>query len=81
MADLNPKSLPLRVRLVAAMLSLVGAGLLASGIAVTSIRRHILIQNIDKTLIDASTGWALEPRHQLPAQGCRALCPGRRDRR
>lgn len=67
MADLNPKSLPLRVRLVAAMLSLVGAGLLASGIAVTSIRRHILIQNIDKTLIDASTGWALEPRHQLPA--------------
>lgn len=67
MADLKPRSLPLRVQLVAAMLVLVGAGLLASGIAVTSIRRHLLVQDIDRTLIDASTGWALEPRHELPA--------------
>ena len=67
MPDLKPSALPLRVRLVAAMLSLVGAGLLASGIAVTSIRRHLLIQNVDKALIDASTGWALEPRYELPA--------------
>lgn len=67
MAHLKPGSLPLRVRLVAVILSLVGAGLLASGVAVTTIRQHLLIENIDETLLDASTGWALEPRHELPA--------------
>jgi len=60
------RALPLRVGLVAAMLLLVGCGLLASGIAVTSILRHSLISRLDQTLIDASTGWAQEPRQELP---------------
>ena len=60
------RGLPLRVSLVAAMLLLVGCGLLASGIAVTSILRHSLMSRVDERLIDASTGWAQEPRQDLP---------------
>ena len=59
-------ALPLRVGLVAAMLLLVACGLVASGIAVTSILRHSLINRLDQTLIDASNGWAQEPRQELP---------------
>ena len=60
------RALPLRVSLVAAMLLLVACGLLASGIAVTSILRQSLINRVDQSLIDASTGWAQEPRQELP---------------
>jgi two-component system OmpR family sensor kinase len=61
------RALPLRVSLVAAMLLLVGCGLLASGIAVTSILRHSLMSRVDERLVDASTGWAQEPRQDVPA--------------
>ena len=60
------RALPLRVGLVAAMLLLVGLGLLASGIAVTSTLRHDLINRADQTLIDASRGWAAAPRRTMP---------------
>lgn len=60
------RQLPLRVGLVAAMLLLVGLGLLASGIAVTSTLRHDLINRADQTLIDASRGWAAAPRRTMP---------------
>lgn len=50
--------------LVAATLLLVTCGLVASGIAVTSILRHSLISRIDQTLLDASRGWAQAPRRQ-----------------
>jgi len=52
--------------LVAATLVLVGFGLLASGIAVTTILRHDLIGRVDQTLIDASNGWAQAPRRIPP---------------
>src|SRR5579875_2255575 len=58
--------LPLRVGLVAATLVLVTCGLAASGVAVTSILRHSLINRVDQTLLDASRGWALAPRRLLP---------------
>lgn len=61
------RALPLRVSLVAAMLVLVACGLLASGIAVTSILRHSLLSRVDERLIDASTGWAQKPRQDIPA--------------
>lgn len=63
------RALPLRVTLVATMLLLVVCGLLASGIAVTSILRHSLISRVDERLIDASSGWAQEPRQDVPDQG------------
>ncbi len=58
--------MPLRIGLVAATLVLVACGLLASGIAVTSIMRHTLINRIDQTLLDASRGWAQAPRSMPP---------------
>lgn len=52
------------------MLLLAGCGLLASGIAVTSILRHSLINRADQTLIDASRGWAQAPRREpAPDEG------------
>src|SRR6185437_8845773 len=62
MARLRGRGVPLRVGLVAATLVLVGFGLLASGIAVTSILRHSLINRVDQTLLDASRSWAQAPR-------------------
>jgi two-component system OmpR family sensor kinase len=57
---------PLRVGLVAATLVLVMCGLLASGVAVTSILRHSLISRIDSTLMDATRTWAQAPwKHTL----------------
>ena len=53
--------MPLRVGLVAATLVLVACGLLASGIAVTSILRHSLTNRVDETLLDASRSWAQAP--------------------
>lgn len=60
------RALPLRVELVAAMLLLVACGLLASGIAVTSILRHSLFDRVDQTLLEASEGWAQEPPEEIP---------------
>jgi two-component system OmpR family sensor kinase len=56
---------------VAATLVLVACGLLASGIAVTSIMRHSLINRVDQTLLDASRGWAQAPRRtpSAPIEG------------
>lgn len=62
MAGLRTRGVPLRVGLVAATLVLVACGLLASGVAVTSIMRHSLINRVDETLLDASRGWAQAPR-------------------
>jgi two-component system OmpR family sensor kinase len=62
MAGLRGRGVPLRVGLVAATLVLVACGLLASGIAVTSILRHSLTNRIDETLLDASRSWAQAPR-------------------
>ena len=66
MAGLRGRGVPLRVGLVAATLVLVACGLLASGIAVTSILRHSLINRVDQTLLDASRGWAQAPRRMPP---------------
>jgi two-component system OmpR family sensor kinase len=52
--------------LVAATLVLVAFGLLASGIAVTSILQHSLINRVDQTLLDASRSWAQAPRRPSP---------------
>lgn len=52
------------------MLLLAGCGLLASGIAVTSILRHSLINRADQTLVDASRGWVQAPRREpAPDEG------------
>ncbi|OBB69733.1 two-component sensor histidine kinase [Mycobacterium sp. 852014-50255_SCH5639931] len=64
MAKQHRRGLPLRVGLVAATLVLVACGLAVSGIAVTSILRHSLVTRIDQTLLDASRGWAQNPRRQ-----------------
>lgn len=56
------RGVPLRVGLVAATLVLVALGLLASGIAVTSIIQHSLVNRVDQTLLDASRSWAQAPR-------------------
>ncbi len=58
------RGLPLRIGLVAATLVLVACGLVASGVAVTSILRHSLISRIDSTLLEASRSWAQAPRRQ-----------------
>ena len=50
---------------MAATLVLVACGLLASGIAVTTILQHSLMNRVDDTLLDASRGWAQVPR-RLP---------------
>ncbi len=52
--------------LVAATLILVACGLVVSGVAVTSILRHSLINRVDQTLLEASRGWAQAPRRQSP---------------
>ena len=67
MGTRGPRALPLRVELVAAMLLLVACGLLASGIAVTSILRHSLLDRADQNLMEASAGWAQEPPEDLPS--------------
>jgi two-component system, OmpR family, sensor kinase len=61
-AGLRGQGIPLKVGLVAATLVLVACGLLASGIAVTSILRHSLTNRVDQTLLDASRSWAQAPR-------------------
>lgn len=66
MTALQRRALPLRVSLVAATLVLVALGLLASGIAVTSILRHNLINRVDQSLDTASHSWAQLPL-RIPA--------------
>lgn len=65
------QGVPLRVGLVAATLVLVACGLLASGIAVTTIMRHSLENRVDQTLLEASRGWAQAPARSssMPAEG------------
>jgi two-component system OmpR family sensor kinase len=66
MANRYRRGVPLRVGLVAATLVLVMCGLLASGVAVTSILRHSLISRLDSTLMDATRTWAQAPwKHTL----------------
>lgn len=59
------RDVPLRFTLVAALLLLVATGLLASGVAVTSALEQSLVDRVDKSLFDASRGWA-EPRNDAP---------------
>ena len=70
------RGVPLRVGLVAATLVLVTLGLLASGVAVTSIMRHSLVNRVDQTLLDASRGWAQAPR-RMPSNPMEGPNPGR----
>jgi two-component system, OmpR family, sensor kinase len=65
------RGVPLRVGLVAATLVLVACGLLASGVAVTSILRHTLSNRVDQELLDASRSWAQAPRGipEAPREG------------
>ena len=67
MAALRGRGIPLRVGLVAATLVLVACGLLASGIAVTTILRHDLTNRVDETLLDASRSWASAPADAVAA--------------
>lgn len=76
MAGIRGQGVPLRVGLVAATLVLVALGLLASGIAVTSIMRHSLINRVDQTLLDASRSWAQAPR-RMPATPLEGPNPAR----
>jgi len=69
MPEYVPRGVPLRLALVAATLVLVACGLLASGIAVTTILRHDLINRVDQNLVDASNGWAQAPRRMSPTAG------------
>lgn len=61
---------------MAATLVLVACGLLASGVAVTSIMRHTLVNRVDQTLLDASRGWAQAPR-RVPSTPIEGPNPGR----
>lgn len=73
---MSGRGVPLRVGLVAATLVLVACGLLASGIAVTTILRHTLENRVDQTLLDASRSWAQEPR-RVPAPPMEGPNPAR----
>ena len=66
MSEYLRRGIPLRVALVAATLVLVACGLLASGVAVTTILQHSLLNRVDQTLIDASQSWAQEARPSSP---------------
>lgn len=67
--------LPLRVSLIAATLVLVTCGLVAQGMAVSTILGHRLYTRFDRSLIEASHTWAqaqhqvLPPSHQDPNPG------------
>jgi len=76
MDRLRSRGVPLRVGLVAATLVLVACGLIASGVAVTSIMRHSLINRVDQTLLDASRSWAQAPR-RMPATPIEGPNPAR----
>lgn len=65
------RALPLRITLVLALLLLAAAGLLASGVAVTSAMESSLIERTDRQLFDAAHGWAKprDPRVAPPVPG------------
>ncbi len=69
MAGQYRRGVPLRVGLAAATLALVLCGLLASGVAVTSILRHSLVSRIDSTLMDATRTWAQAPWKHTTSNG------------
>lgn len=60
------RHLPLRLTLVAALLLLVGVGLLASGVAVTTSLETSLMRRLDSQLVEASRGWAQPDARPLP---------------
>src|ERR1700712_736126 len=76
MERLRARGIPLRVGLGAGPLVLVACGLIASGVAVTSIMRHSLINRVDQTLLDASRSWAQAPR-RMPATPIEGPNPAR----
>src|ERR1700704_3095487 len=76
MAALRGRGIPLRVALVAATLVLVAGGLLASGIAVTTILGHDLTNRVDEQLLDASRSWAQAPR-RMPSPPIEGPNPAR----
>src|SRR5258705_4809388 len=76
MAAMRGRGIPLRVALVAATLVLVAGGLLASGIAVTTILRHDLTNRVDEQLLDASRSWAQAPR-RMPSPPIEGPNPAR----
>ncbi len=55
------RSMPLRITLVLSTVILVLAGLVASGVAVTSAMRSDLVSRVDEGLNDAVHGWARPP--------------------
>src|SRR6476620_3126223 len=84
MAALGGRGIPLRVGLVAATLVLVACGLLASGIAVTTILRHDLTNRVDETLLDAGAAadaGAAERRTESRPAAVELLRARRRSRR
>lgn len=64
---LKPWGWPLRVSLVAVTLVLVACGLLASGVAVTTILSHRMFGRVDSALVEASRTWAQEPWRRDPS--------------
>ncbi|WP_280234760.1 sensor histidine kinase [Nocardia cyriacigeorgica] len=59
-------AIPLRVTLVLALVVLAAAGLLASGVAVTSSLRTVLVDRLDQQLDEAAHTWANPNRPVLP---------------
>lgn len=62
------RGVPLRISLVGLTLALVVAGLIASGIAVTSAMRSDLTARVDDSLVEATTTWA-RPIAEPPVGG------------
>ena len=60
------RHLPLRLTLVAALLLLVGGGLLASVGSVTTSLETSLMRRLDSQLVEASRGWAQPDARPLP---------------
>lgn len=62
----RPAAIPLRVTLVLALVVLAAGGLLASGVAVTSALRGVLIERVDQQLSEAAHTWARPGGPRLP---------------
>ncbi len=69
--------MPLRISLVALTLALVVAGLVASGVAVTSALRSDLINRVDASLVEATGTWA-RPIQPGPMDRVPGRAPGPR---
>ncbi|WP_231856082.1 sensor histidine kinase [Nocardia cyriacigeorgica] len=64
-------AIPLRITLVLALVMLAAAGLLASGLAVTSALRTALVDRLDQQLVEAAHTWASPggpALHRLPGR-------------